>query len=170
MEYRKFKMPLLPSPDEKPLDEQEIEKEYLKVPRFALRCMGHWPHDKLLSIRVLPLTILSLTILTLGVISEVSYSYTHIHNLPLALDALCPALTKGVTVVKFVMMLLTRAEVAKMLDDIKQKWINGLRFYGRLSMISIHWIFSRQVTGIVIPKSESSTYRMGRCYDFNLLF
>lgn len=122
-----LKMGLLPSPTDKPFDGEQIEKEYLRVPKFALRTLGFWPHDKLLSIRVLPLTILSLTIITLGVISEVSYSYTHIKNLPLALDALCPALTKGVTAVKFVMLLLTRSEVAKMLDDIKHKWMNGSR-------------------------------------------
>lgn len=118
-------MGFLPSPSDKPLDEQEIEKQYLRVPRFALRTLGFWPHDKLLNIRVLPFTILSFTILTLGVAAEVSFSYTHVSNLPLALDALCPALTKGVTVVKFIMLLLTRSEVAKMLNDIKQKWING---------------------------------------------
>lgn len=122
------KMGLLPSPTDKPFDDQEIEKEYLRVPRFALRTLGFWPHDKLLSLKVLPLTILSFTILTLGVIAEVSFSYTHVKNLPLALDALCPALTKSVTVVKFVMLLLNRTEVAKMLDDIKHKWMNGCRY------------------------------------------
>lgn len=121
-------MGLLPSPTDKPFDDQEIEKEYLRVPRFALRTLGFWPHDKLLSLKVLPLTILSFTILTLGVIAEVSFSYTHVKNLPLALDALCPALTKSVTVVKFVMLLLNRTEVAKMLDDIKHKWMNGCRY------------------------------------------
>lgn len=124
-EELKSKMGLIPSQLDKPLDEQQIEQEYLRVPRFALRTLGHWPHDKLLSLKVLPRTILSLTILTLGVLCEVSYSYTHLNNLPLALDALCPALTKGVTVVKFVMLLLTRKEVAKILDNIKQKWQNG---------------------------------------------
>lgn len=120
-------MGFLPSPDDKPLNEQQIEKEYLRVPLFALRTLGFWPHDKLLSFKVLPVTILSFTILNLGVISEVSYSFTHLSNLPLALDALCPALTKGVTVVKFIMLLLTRSKVAEILDDIKQKWINGRR-------------------------------------------
>lgn len=120
-------MNLIPEPIDKPISEQEIEKEYLKVPKFALRCLGYWPHDKLLSLRVLPLTILSLSILALGVLAEVAFSYTHVHQLPLALDALCPALTKGVTVVKMIMMLLSRSEVAKMLDEIKQKWINGIK-------------------------------------------
>lgn len=120
-------MGMIPSPTDAPFDEQQIEKEYLKVQKFALRTLGFWPHDKLLSFRVLPFTILSLTILTLGVLAEVSFSYTHVTNLPLALDALCPALTKGVTVVKFVMLLLTRSEVAKMLNDIKDKWLNGSR-------------------------------------------
>lgn len=119
-------MGLLPSPTDKPFDDQEIEKEYLRVPKFALRTLGFWPHDKLLSFKVLPLAIVSFTILTLGVIAEVSFSYTHMKNLPLALDALCPALTKSVTVVKFVMLLINRTEVAKMLDDIKHNWMNGL--------------------------------------------
>lgn len=121
-------MGLIPSHMDKPLDKQQIEKEYLRVPKFALQTLGFWPHDKLLSLKVLPLTVLSLTILTLGVICEVSFSYTHMKNLPLALDALCPALTKGVTVVKFIMLLLTRKEVAKMVDQIKEKWINGSVF------------------------------------------
>lgn len=121
-------MVLLPSHIDKVVDAKQIEHEYLRVPRFALRLLGYWPHDKLLSLRVLPLTIASLTILTLGVISEVGFSYQHVKNLPLALDGLTPALTKGVTVVKFIMLLRTRKEVAEMVDDIKMKWINGLIF------------------------------------------
>ncbi|XP_037040252.1 odorant receptor 10a-like [Bradysia coprophila] len=117
-------MGLLPSPTDKPLDEQQIEKEYLRVPRFALRLLGYWPHDKLLSFRVLPFTVLSLTIISLGVAVEVAFSYTHINSASLALEALCPALTKSVTIIKFVMLLLTRSKVANMLNDIKQKWIN----------------------------------------------
>lgn len=121
-------MGLLSAPvSDKPLDEQEIEKEYCRVPKFALRCVGFWPYDKLLSFKVLPLTIFSTTIITLSILTELAYCYTHIYNLQLVLDALSVVLTKVVTVIKFVMLLLNRTKISKMLDLIKHCWINGTR-------------------------------------------
>lgn len=121
-------MIFLPSAIDKAVDRKQIEREYLRIPRFALRLLGFWPHDKLLSFRVLPLTVACYTILTLSVISEVGYCYQNVNNLPLTLDSLCTALTKGVTVIKFTILLKTRKKVAKMLDFLKMEWINGLIF------------------------------------------
>lgn len=118
-------MVLFPSRIDTVIDKDQIEREFLRVPKISLRLIGFWPEDKLFSWKVLPLLCASFFILCLAVIVEVSFVYTHVSNLPLALDAVCPALTKGVTLIKFVMILRTRDEVSKMLNHLKQLWIDG---------------------------------------------
>lgn len=112
-------------PDIKSLDLLR-EKYFFRIPKFLLRFLGLWPEDKFISTRVLPVIIMNLVILSLAVVSEFAYSYVHTDNLPLVLDALCPSSTKLVTLIKFLVLLKTRKQVANLISHLRDLWLSGI--------------------------------------------
>ena len=102
-----------------------IDNNYLKYPKFALKFIGIWPNNKIISFLSLIRVLFGIVIIFIACIAEWLYGLINLNNLPLALDAFCPASTKIVTAIKLLILLTQYDKVRNLIILTKDLIENG---------------------------------------------